>query len=174
MVHSDFCRDGHIPVSKCHKEVSDPSTDWRSYGYDSGAVTITISQPTWFSFMDEPGPAYVGAVASVYSAGQAFGAMAQSILADRHGRVPFLLLLSVLAVAGIAIQSAAVDMGMFISGRALSGFAAGGTYLTTTLYLCELAPARTRGMFAGCCGLSIGLGMTTSRYSTARSQSEED
>ncbi|KAF7193949.1 Major facilitator-type transporter ecdD [Pseudocercospora fuligena] len=134
------------------------------YGYDSGAVTITISQPSWFTFMDEPGPAYVGAVASVYSAGQAFGAMAQSILADRHGRVPFLLLLSVLAVAGIAIQSAATDMGMFISGRAISGFAAGGTYLTTTLYLCELAPQRTRGMFAGCCGLSIGLGMTTSSW----------
>lgn len=134
-----------------------------SYGYDSGMVTVIIAQPSWFEFMGEPSSNYVGAVASVYSAGQAFGALAQAVFADRHGRIPFLLLLSVVAAGGIAIQAAAKDKGMFIAGRAISGFAAGGTYFTTTLYLCELGPHRKRGMFAGCCGLSIGFGIMAAR-----------
>ncbi|KAI5366035.1 putative major facilitator, sugar transporter, major facilitator superfamily [Septoria linicola] len=133
-------------------------------GYDSGIVTTTIAKPSWLAYMDHPSPAWVGAVASLYYAGQAVGCLLQVLVADRLGRLRFLQLLTATAAFGPIIQLAATNMNIFIIGRAVAGLPTGALYTTTAIYLCEVAPAYNRGLIAGCSGLMMGAGIMISNW----------
>jgi MFS family permease len=67
-------------------------------------------------------------------------------------------LLSVVVTIGVIIQTAAVNIGMFIAGRAIAGLSVGGMYATVPIYLSEVAPPNHRGMIAGLAGLGISCG----------------
>ncbi|KAK4623728.1 Major facilitator-type transporter ecdD [Fulvia fulva] len=134
------------------------------YGYDSGIVTITIAKPSWINYMGRPSPNYIGAVASVYSAGQALGCLFQVFVGDHISRIRFLQAMAMLEAAGVIVQAAATSMPMFIAGRAIAGFPTGALYLTTTIYLVEISPSQTRGLVAGCGGLCIGFGIMVSSW----------
>lgn len=62
---------------------------------------------------------------AVYIAGEAVGALAQTAIADKLGRVRFMELMCVVVTIGTVIQTASVNIGMFLAGRALAGFAVG-------------------------------------------------
>lgn len=62
---------------------------------------------------------------SVYIAGEALGALFQTFIADRVGRLRFMQIMCVIVTIGTTIQTAAVDIGMFLAGRVLAGFAVG-------------------------------------------------
>lgn len=62
---------------------------------------------------------------AVYIAGEAVGALAQTAIADNLGRVRFMELMCVVVTIGTVIQTASVNIGMFLAGRALAGFAVG-------------------------------------------------
>jgi MFS family permease len=64
-------------------------------------------------------------VVAVYIAGEALGALTQTFVGDRMGRIRFMQLLCVLVTIGTAIQTFAVHIAMFLLGRALAGFAVG-------------------------------------------------
>ena len=62
---------------------------------------------------------------SVYIAGEALGALTQTAVADRLGRIRFMQLMCVIVTVGTAIQTASVHIGMFLAGRTMAGFAVG-------------------------------------------------
>lgn len=62
---------------------------------------------------------------SVYIAGEAVGALTQTAIADRLGRLRFMQVMCVVVTAGTVIQTASVSIGMFLAGRALAGLAVG-------------------------------------------------
>lgn len=64
-------------------------------------------------------------VVSVYIAGEAVGALTQTAIADKLGRLRFMQGLCVVVTIGTVIQTASVNMGMFLAGRALAGLAVG-------------------------------------------------
>lgn len=64
-------------------------------------------------------------VVSVYIAGEAVGALTQTAIADKLGRVRFMQVMCVLVTVGTVIQTASVSFGMFLAGRALAGIAVG-------------------------------------------------
>ena len=140
---------------------------WLTYlrsGYDSGIVTTTIAKPSWIEHMGYPSRAWVGAVASLYYAGQAIGCLLQVLVADRIGRLRFLQLLTSVAAIGPVIQAVATNMNIFIIGRAIAGLPTGALYTTTAIYLCEISPAYNRGIIAGCSGLMYGFGIMASSW----------
>lgn len=47
------------------------------------------------------------------------------ILGDRLGRVRFMQLLCIIVTVGVVMQTAAVNVGMLIAGRAVAGIAVG-------------------------------------------------
>lgn len=62
---------------------------------------------------------------SVYIAGEAVGALTQTAIADKLGRLRFMQAMCVLVTAGTVIQTASVNMPMFLVGRAMAGMAVG-------------------------------------------------
>lgn len=64
-------------------------------------------------------------VVSVYIAGEAIGALTQTAIADKLGRVRFMQVMCVVVTIGTVIQTASVNIGMFLVGRAIAGMAVG-------------------------------------------------
>lgn len=62
---------------------------------------------------------------AVYIAGEAAGALTQTAIADKVGRLRFMELMCVIVTIGTAIQTASVNIGMFLAGRVLAGYAVG-------------------------------------------------
>lgn len=66
-----------------------------------------------------------GQVVSVYIAGETIGALTQTAIADKLGRVRFMQVMCVVVTIGTVIQTASVNIGMFLAGRAIAGLAVG-------------------------------------------------
>ncbi|KAM3427712.1 hypothetical protein NHJ13734_008881 [Beauveria thailandica] len=103
-------------------------------------------------------------VVAVYIAGEALGALTQTIVGDRMGRIRFMQLLCVLVTIGTAIQTVAVHIAMFLLGRGLAGFAVGGMVSTVPIYLSEMARLQQRGLIGGISGCGIALGTMASNW----------
>ena len=64
-------------------------------------------------------------VVSVYIAGEALGALTQTFIGDKLGRIRFMQLMCIIVTIGTVIQTASVNIGMFLAGRVLAGYAVG-------------------------------------------------
>ena len=134
------------------------------FGFDTGIATTTIAHQSWIDYMHNPSKGLTGAVVSIYIAGEALGALAQTAIGDRLGRVRFMMLMSVIVTIGTTIQTAAQNMGMFLAGRAIAGFAVGGMVGTVPIYLSELSAPHHRGLIGGVSGCGICLGTMMSNW----------
>ncbi|KAI0007917.1 putative MFS monosaccharide transporter [Xylariaceae sp. FL0662B] len=114
--------------------------------------------------MQHPSNGLTGAVVAVYIAGEACGAVGQTLLGDRLGRVRFMELLCVIVTIGTAIQTASVGIGMFLAGRALAGVAVGAMVGTVPIYLSEISPPAQRGLIGGLSGCGIAFGTMASNW----------
>ncbi|KAF1732788.1 High-affinity glucose transporter [Beauveria bassiana] len=124
---------------------------------------------SWIDYMKHPSASLTGAVVAVYIAGEALGALTQTIVGDRMGRIRFMQLLCILVTIGTAIQTVAVHIAMFLVGRGLAGFAVGlsprsGMVSTVPIYLSEMAPPQQRGLIGGISGCGIALGTMASNW----------
>ncbi|KAF5352978.1 hypothetical protein D9758_007943 [Tetrapyrgos nigripes] len=128
------------------------------FGYDTGIITTSIAHESFKAYMGHPNDAMTGAIVSTYIAGEAIGAITQILLGDRLGRKRFMQLLCFVATVGTVIQTAAVNYGMFLVGRILTGIAVGGLVGTVPIYNSEIAPSESRGIIGGLSGYMIGIG----------------
>jgi predicted MFS family arabinose efflux permease len=64
-------------------------------------------------------------VVAVYIAGEAIGALTQILLLDKLGRLRFMQMQCILVTIGTIIQTASVNIGMFLAGRVIAGIAVG-------------------------------------------------
>ena len=112
--------------------------------------------------MDKPSKGLTGAVVAVYIAGEAVGAIIQTIIGDTLGRIRFMQLMCIIVTIGTTIQTASQNMPMFLCGRAIAGIAVGGMVSTVPIYLSEIAAPHQRGLVGGISGVGISLGMHSS------------
>ncbi|KAJ6508944.1 MFS transporter [Mycena sanguinolenta] len=134
------------------------------FGFDTGIATTTIAHPSWIQYMHNPSNGLTGAVVSVYIAGEAVGALTQTLLGDRLGRIRFMQFMCVVVTLGTIIQTAANGMGMFLAGRVLAGYAVGGLVGTVPIYLSEISAPRERGLIGGISGCGIAFGTMASNW----------
>ncbi|KIW85429.1 hypothetical protein Z517_00819 [Fonsecaea pedrosoi CBS 271.37] len=134
------------------------------YGYDTGIVTTTIAHKSWVEYMHNPNPALVGAVGAIYIGGEAVGALIQIALADRLGRLRFMELLCVIVTIGCTLQTAAVNLGMLLAGRILTGIAVGSLSATVPVYLSEISDPRHRGFIGGLSGVNLSCGIMVANW----------
>lgn len=64
-------------------------------------------------------------MAAIYIAGEALGALTQTAIGDRLGRIRFMQLNCIIVTIGTAIQTGSINIGMFLAGRALAGYGVG-------------------------------------------------
>jgi sugar porter (SP) family MFS transporter len=134
------------------------------FGYDTGIATTTMAHKSWVSYMSSPSPGLTGSVVAIYIAGEALGALTQTALGDRLGRLRFMQLMCVAVTVGTAVQTAAQNMGMFLAGRGIAGFAVGGLVGTVPVYLSEISPPKLRGLIGGISGCGISFGTMASNW----------
>ncbi|KAF7346170.1 putative MFS monosaccharide transporter [Mycena sanguinolenta] len=134
------------------------------FGFDTGIATTTIAHPSWIQYMHNPSNGLTGSVVSVYIAGEALGALTQTLIGDRLGRIRFMQFMCCVVTIGTIIQTAANGMGMFLAGRALAGYAVGGLVGTVPIYLSEISAPRERGLIGGISGCGIAFGTMASNW----------
>ncbi|OQU98784.1 hypothetical protein CLAIMM_04514 [Cladophialophora immunda] len=134
------------------------------YGYDTGIVTTTIAHESWLEYMNHPDPGLLGSVGSIYIAGEAVGAVVQIFIGDKLGRIGFMQLLCAICTVGCIIQTAAVNIGMLLAGRVITGVAVGALCSTVPVYLSEISSPRYRGLIGGLVGSNLTCGMMTANW----------
>ncbi|OTA52937.1 putative MFS monosaccharide transporter [Hypoxylon sp. EC38] len=134
------------------------------FGFDTGIATTTIAHQSWIDYMGHPSNGLTGAVVAVYIAGEAVGALGQTFIGDRLGRIRFMQLLCIIVTIGTAIQTASVNIGMFLAGRAIAGMAVGGMVATVPIYLSEISAPDQRGLIGGISGCGISFGTMMSNW----------
>ncbi|KAL1958645.1 hypothetical protein VTO42DRAFT_3988 [Malbranchea cinnamomea] len=134
------------------------------FGFDTGIATTTMAHESWKEYMGYPSEGLTGAVVAVYIAGEAVGAIAQTLIGDKLGRIRFMGLMCVIVTIGTVIQTASVNIGMFLAGRALAGVAVGGMVGTVPIYLSEIAGPKHRGLIGGISGCGIAFGTMMSNW----------
>ena len=134
------------------------------FGFDTGIATTTIAHESWVDYMHHPSKGLTGSVVAIYIAGEACGALFQTAIGDQLGRIRFMQLMCIIVTIGVIIQTASINLGMFLAGRGIAGFAVGGMVGTVPIYLSEVAPAKHRGLIGGISGCGISFGTMTSNW----------
>lgn len=126
------------------------------FGMDIGIIGGVITMP---SFKDEYGLTHRSKLAasnlsanlvSVMQAGAIAGALLANPLADKLGRKPALLTVSVIAFIGGILQGAASGhLACFYVGRFVEGLGLGGATMVAPVYVSENAPRSIRGLLIG-------------------------
>ncbi|KAH9907884.1 general substrate transporter [Xylariomycetidae sp. FL2044] len=128
------------------------------FGYDTGVISATlVSVGTSLSSRDLT--SYDKSIITSCTALLALAASPlASLLADRLGRKPVILLADLLFVLGALAQASSHTVADMVVGRSVVGAGVGAASLVTPLYIAELAPAAHRGMLVTMNVLSITLG----------------
>jgi MFS family permease len=114
--------------------------------------------------MDHPSKGLTGAVVAVYIAGEAVGALIQTAIGDKLGRIRFMQAMCILVTIGTAVQTGSINIGMFLAGRAIAGCAVGALVGTVPIYLSEISAPHHRGLIGGISGCGISLGTMLSNW----------
>jgi sugar porter (SP) family MFS transporter len=127
------------------------------FGYDtgvvSGALLFVRSQFGGLSAFEQ------GAVVSGLLLGATVGALVAGWTADRLGRRPTLLAVSVTFIAGIVMIVVSQGVWTLVAGRFVVGLGVGAASNTVPLYISEVAPARHRGRLVSVNQLMLTVGI---------------
>lgn len=139
------------------------------YGYDTGTISGILAMPYWqdeFStgYRDATGHLNVdssqsAAIVSILSAGTFFGALCAAPIADWIGRRLGLIAVSWIFIFGVALQTAATAIPLFLAGRVFAGLGLGMISSIVPLYQSETSPGWIRGVIVGAYQLSITIGL---------------
>ncbi|KAK0193414.1 general substrate transporter [Armillaria mellea] len=157
----DLCRLRIVPLRVCGLILSATgvfSAADRHGRYDTGIITTSIAHQSFKDYMGNPNAAATGAIVATYIAGEAVGAITQSIFGDFLGRRRYMQLMCMVVTVGTIIQTSAQNYAMFLVGRILTGVAVGGLVGTVPIYNSEIAPPASRGLIGGLSGYMIGFG----------------
>lgn len=79
----------------------------------------------------------------------------QAPIANRYGRRAANGVAAILLIFSSALSAGSHNIGMFLAGRAISGFGAAMCFANTPTYTAELATPHNRGMLVGSQGLCV-------------------
>jgi sugar porter (SP) family MFS transporter len=129
-----------------------------------GIISTTLGQQTFPSYFNHPSDNLTGAIVSTYSGGQGIGNLVGGWLGDFLGRKKTIWLASTLALIGAVLQTASVNIEMFLVGRIIAGFAIGLVYAVSSIYNAEIAPPKIRGVTVGLQTQLISIGYALSNW----------
>jgi len=134
------------------------------YGYDSAFIGGTLNLP---SFQRTFGLATASSAAkadlssnivSTFQGGAFFGSAIGSLLAERFGRKPVLLLAACIFIIGAALQMIG-RLDLLYAGRVFTGWAVGSSAMILPIYVSECSPALIRGRLVGVFEVSLQLAL---------------
>ncbi|KAJ2972785.1 hypothetical protein NUW58_g9112 [Xylaria curta] len=154
------------------------------FGYDTGTISGILTMPYWqrlFStgYINTAGnpdisPSQSSAIVSILSAGTFFGALASPLLADTMGRRLGLIASCFVFNLGVALQTAATAIPLFLAGRFFAGFGVGLISAMIPLYQSETAPKWIRGAIVGAYQFAITIGLLLANVVNNATQHRDD
>lgn len=98
-------------------------------------------------------------IVSILSAGTFFGALLSAPVADGIGRKYAMIFNTIVFTLGVILQTAAVDIPVFVAGRFFAGLGVGLLSATIPLYQSEALPKWIRGTIVGSYQWAITIGI---------------
>ncbi|KAI1283853.1 high-affinity glucose transporter RGT2 [Xylaria sp. FL0933] len=154
------------------------------FGYDTGTISGILTMPYWrdqFStgYVNSHGepdvsPSQSSAIVSILSAGTFFGSLASPFLADTIGRRWALIASCWVFNLGVALQTAATAIPLFLAGRFFAGFGVGLVSALIPLYQSETAPKWIRGAIVGGYQFAITIGLLLANVVNNSTQNRKD
>lgn len=128
------------------------------FGYDW--VVIGGAKPFYeLYFQITDSPALQGWAISSALVGCISGAILAGVMADRYGRKKLLILAAVFFIVSAYGTGAANSFNYFVLYRILGGIGIGMASTLSPMYIAEVAPSKTRGLFVSINQLTIVLGI---------------
>ncbi|CAA7270577.1 unnamed protein product [Cyclocybe aegerita] len=115
------------------------------FGLDISSMSGVLNNHSYLSTFGFPGPSAQGAIVASMPAGSLIGALSVTQLADRIGRKRTIILAGIIWVIGSILQCAAVNRGMLVVGRIVSGMSVGLSSAVVPIYQSEITAPSIRG-----------------------------
>ncbi|EED15736.1 MFS monosaccharide transporter, putative [Talaromyces stipitatus ATCC 10500] len=154
------------------------------FGYDTGTISGILAMPYWdktFStgYRDTNGNLTItssqsSAIVSILSAGTFFGALGAAPMGDFVGRRWGLIASTGVFSFGVALQTAATAIPLFLAGRFFAGFGVGLVSALIPLYQSETAPKWIRGFIVGSYQFAITVGLLLAAVVNNSTHSRDD
>ncbi|KAI0107410.1 putative hexose carrier protein [Hypoxylon sp. NC0597] len=117
-------------------------------GYDGSMLNGLNILPVYTDYF-QLNPATTGLNTASVFIGCTFGTLVSGVLTDRLGRRPAIFWSSVITLIGIAIQTAAQNIAMFVIGRIILGLGSAISGVSSGVFLSEAFPSRWRAWGVG-------------------------
>lgn len=118
-------------------------------GYDTGSIGAIVAMPQFEKTVGHLSPTILGFTVSLIMLTGAFPSVFAGHLAEKFGRLRVIMAGAICFVIGAILQGSAPSLVPFLIGRAIGGFGEGVYLSNVAVYICEIAPAKHRGMLAG-------------------------
>ncbi|KAJ9293513.1 hypothetical protein DTO271G3_7778 [Paecilomyces variotii] len=119
-----------------------------TYGYDGSMMNGLNILPSYTDYF-HLSSVTTALNTSIVMVGNALAGTVNGFLCDRIGRRSTLLVAAIIAIIGIVLQSAAVNIAMFIVARCVIGFGTGVSAAAAPTYLAETVPCTWRAFTLG-------------------------
>lgn len=115
------------------------------FGLDISSMSGVLNNPAYLKTFNYPNPTAQGGIVAAMPAGSLLGSLAVTQLADRLGRKKTIMLSGLFWVIGSTLQCAAVNRGMLVVGRIISGISVGLASAVVPIYQSEITAPSIRG-----------------------------
>jgi len=139
------------------------------FGYDTGTISGVKVMGDWLCTFghrksDVWGDCFIttsqeSLVVSILSAGTFFGALLAAPIADGLGRKLGVIFSCAVFCLGVAFQTAATGMTLFVAGRVIAGLGVGLVSCIVPMYQSECSPKWIRGAVVSCYQWAITIGL---------------
>ncbi|KAK6221006.1 hypothetical protein LQW54_001578 [Pestalotiopsis sp. IQ-011] len=129
------------------------------FGMDTGTIGPVTTMDSFIATFGSFSPTLHGVIVSSILLPGALAALVAGILADRYGRTRMIAIGSTVFGIGAAIETASPVLPMFIVGRLVKGAGEGIFLSTVYVHVCEISPARQRGLVSAVPQLCVTTGL---------------
>ncbi|CUM66657.1 uncharacterized protein PRCAT00004333001 [Priceomyces carsonii] len=127
-------------------------------GYDSMMIGSILNLPLYTTYFDLT-PVTIGLNTASMWMGQIITCLViNCYFTDKWGRRPTILVGLLLTIVGVALQTAAQNIGMFVVARIILGGGCSACLVAASALVTELAPIKKRGLLSGLCFTCFGFG----------------
>ena len=104
-------------------------------------------------------PTEFGLVSSIYTLGGLLGALSAGPLSTSSGRLPAMRYTTLFFVVGPLFETLAASIWMIALGRFLAGIGAGAAIVVVPIYIAEIVPEQSKGLFGALTQVLINVGI---------------
>jgi MFS family permease len=132
--------------------------------FDTGSIGAITEMPSYIATFGHLSPTMRGFTVSLIMLCGAVPAVVAGNLADRFGRLRIMIAGALLCTIGCVLECAASRSWLFLLGRALMGIGQGFALTNIGVYICEIAPSRSRGKFVSLPQFGAAIGVCTGYF----------